>query len=351
MRSNRIVILTQGHTNPITAKTAWAVLRYRGGDVAALFDTTQAGKTAGELMGVGGDTPIIGSLDDVDSPDALLIGIAPMGGKLPAEWKPIILSAIARGMEIVSGLHDFLSNDEQLVAAAEQHGVQLVDIRKNNERDVSNRLDLREDCLRIHTVGHDCSIGKMVASVEVANELKRQGQDAKFVATGQTGIMIEGDGCPIDCVVSDFVNGAIEKQILAQQHHDILVIEGQASLAHPRYSAVTAGLLHGCVPHGMIMVFEAGRTTVSGMPHIPLTPLPKLIAAYENLAALHMPSKVIGLAMNGRLLDAQQAEEHRQRVQDETGLVVCDVFRDGAGPLAAEVVKLRAELFGTAVSA
>ena len=350
MRSKRIVILTEGHTNPITAKTAWAVLRYRGGDVVALFDTTQAGKTAGELMNVGGDIPIIGSLDDVAEPDALLIGIAPMGGKLPTEWKSIIVSAIERGMTIISGLHDFLSNDKDLVAAAEQHGVELVDIRKNNERDVSNRLDLREDCLRIHTVGHDCSIGKMVTSVELTNELKRQGQDAKFVATGQTGIMIEGDGCPVDCVVSDFVNGSIEKQILANQHHDILVIEGQASLAHPRYSAVTAGLLHGCLPHGMILVFEAGRKTVSGMPHIPLTPLPKLIQAYENLAALHMPSKVIGLAMNGRLLTPEQAEDERKRVQDETGLVVCDVFRDGSEPLAAAVMNLRAEMFGTPVA-
>lgn len=350
MRCNRIVILTQGHTNPITAKTAWAVLRYRGGDVVALYDTTQAGKTAGELMKVGGDTPIIGSLDEVEKPDALLIGIAPMGGKLPAEWKAIVLSAIERGMTIISGLHDFMSNDQDFVAAAQKHGTEIIDVRKNNERDVSNRLDLREDCLRIHTVGHDCSIGKMVTSVEVTNELKRQGHDAKFVATGQTGIMIEGDGCPVDCVVSDFVNGAIEKQILAQQHHDILVIEGQASLAHPRYSAVTAGLLHGCVPHGMIMVFEAGRKTVSGMPHIDLTPLPKLIQAYENLAALHMPSKVIGLAMNGRLLDAEQAEEYRKQVQDETGLVVCDVFRDGPGPLAAEILKLREELFGTPVA-
>jgi hypothetical protein len=98
--------------------------------------------------------------------------------------------------------------------------------------------------------------------------LKARGYDAKFIATGQTGIMIEGDGCPVDCVVSDFVNGAIEKQILANQHHDVLVIEGQGAISHPRYSAVTLGLLHGCVPHGLILVYEAGRHTVLGMDYV-----------------------------------------------------------------------------------
>ncbi len=151
--------------------------------------------------------------------------------------------------------------------------MEIHDVRKNNERDVANRRNLREDCLRIHTVGQDCSVGKMLASVEITLGLKARGHDAKFVATGQTGIMIEGDGCPVDCVVSDFVNGAVEKLVLANQHHDILVVEGQGSLSHPRYSAVTLGLLHGCVPHGMIMVYEAGRRTCYGMDYVPLTPL------------------------------------------------------------------------------
>src|SRR5690606_22494457 len=184
----------------------------------------------------------------------------------------------------------------------------------------------------------------------IARELQRQGHDAKFVATGQTGIMIEGDGCPVDCVVSDFVNGAVEKLILANPHHDILRFEGQGSLAHPRALAVTAGLLHGCLPHGMIMVYEAGRKTINGMPHVPLTPLPKLIEAYETLASLHMPSRVIGVALNGRLLSDDQAAAERERVSSELGLVVCDVFRDGAAPLVAEVVKLQQQLFGKPVA-
>jgi uncharacterized NAD-dependent epimerase/dehydratase family protein len=346
MSDRRIVILTDGHTNPLTAKTATSVVRYKPQDVIALYDTTQVGKTSGDLLGVGGDIPVIGNLADAKSPTTLLIGIAPQGGKLPPPWKKVVLEAIDRGMEIVSGLHDFLSDDPDIKARAAEKGVTVYDVRKNNERDVAKRKDLREDCLRIHTVGQDCSVGKMVASIEIVKELESRGHDAKFVATGQTGIMIEGDGCPVDCVVSDFVNGAVEKLILANQQHDILLFEGQGSLAHPCYSAVTAGLLHGCLPHGMVMVYEAGRKAVNGMPHIPLQPLGKLVEVYEAMASLHLPAKVIGVAMNTRLLTAEETEAEREKVERELGLPVCDVYRHGAGVLADAVLKLQAELFG-----
>src|SRR6185503_19118560 len=211
MSERRIVILTDGRTTPTSAKTASCVVRYKPEEVVALLDTTQPGKTAGELLGVGGSIPVVANLADAPSANTLLIGIAPSGGKLPPAWREILLEAIERGMNIVSGLHDFLSSDPEFAAAAAKRGVQIHDVRKNNERDVANRLNLREDCLRIHTIGQDCSVGKMLASVELAIALKKRGYDAKFVATGQTGIMIEGDGCPVDCVVSDFVNGAVEK--------------------------------------------------------------------------------------------------------------------------------------------
>ena len=345
MPQRRIVILTDGHTNPITAKTASCVVRYKPDEVVALLDTTQPGRTSQELLGVGGNIPVLAKLADGPDANTLMIGIAPSGGKLPAAWKKIILEAVERGMNIVSGLHDFISNDAEIAAAAARRGVEIHDVRKNSERDVSNRKGLREDCLRIHTIGQDCSVGKMLASVEITLGLKRRGYDAKFIATGQTGIMIEGDGCPVDCVVSDFVNGAVEKLLLANQHHDIIVVEGQGSLSHPRYSAVTAGLLHGCVPHGMIMVYEAGRTQVHGMEHVPLTPLAKLVEAYEMLASLAMPSRVIGVAVNSRLLSAEEAERERERVRRELGVPVCDVIRNGPDDLVDAVLSLRRELF------
>jgi uncharacterized NAD-dependent epimerase/dehydratase family protein len=345
MPARRIVILTDGHTNPITAKTASCVVRYKPKEVVALLDTTQPGRTSQELLGVGGAIPVVAKLADAPDANTLMIGIAPSGGKLPEAWRKILLEAVDRGMSIVSGLHDFISNDPEIAAAAARRKVEIYDVRKNNERDVANRRGLREDCLRIHTVGQDCSVGKMLASVEITLGLKARGYDAKFIATGQTGIMIEGDGCPVDCVVSDFVNGAVEKLILANQHHDILVVEGQGSISHPRYSAVTAGLLHGCVPHGMIMVYEAGRQNVYGMDYVKLTPLARLVESYEMLASLAMPSRVIGVAVNSRLLSPDDAEKERERVRRELGVPVCDVIRHGPSDMVDAVLALRHELF------
>ena len=345
MGQRRIVILTDGRTTPTAAKTASCVVRYKPEEVVALLDTTQPGKTAGELLGVGGSIPVVAKLADAPGANTLLIGIAPSGGKLPAAWRSILLEAIDRGMNLVSGLHDFLCNDPEISAAAAKKGVEIQDVRRNNERDVSNRLNLREDCLRIHTVGQDCSVGKMLASVELTLALKKRGHDAKFIATGQTGIMIEGDGCPVDCVVSDFVNGAVEKLILANQHHDILLIEGQGSLSHPRYSAVTLGLLHGCVPHGMILVYEAGRKNVHGMDYIPLVSLKKIVEVNEMMASLAMPSKVIGVAMNSRVLSPEDAEVERERVRNELGVPVCDVIRHGPDELVDAILAYQQKLF------
>lgn len=341
----RLVILTEGHSEPITAKTAVSVIRYCPDEVVAVFDRQTPIRTAGELLGVGGEIPVIGDLDQAAGATALMIGIAPSGGRIPPTWRPIVLDAIQRGMDIVSGLHSFLQDDPEFAAAAKQHGVQLVDVRRNNERDVATREGIRDDCLRIHTVGHDCCVGKMVASIEITLGLKHAGLDAQFVATGQTGILIAGDGCPIDCVVADFVNGAAEKLIRANQQHDILLIEGQGSLAHPKYSAVTLGLLHGSMPHGLVMCYEAGRTVVHGLESFSLYSLSHLKTVYETMANLMNPCRVIGVAMNSRLLTSDQAEQERERVRQELGLPVCDVFRHGPDELVQAVIDLRTELF------
>ena len=342
--ARQLIILTEGHTEPITAKTAASVLRYKAEEVLALLDTTQTGKTAQDLLGVGRDIPVVADLDTVPDANALMLGIAPPGGRIPAAWRPIILGAIARGMDVISGLHDFLTADAEFSKAAQEKGVRLIDVRKNDERDVANRQDIRQQCLRIHTVGQDCSLGKMLVSLELSNALKSAGHDCKFVATGQTGIMIEGDGSPIDCVVADFVSGAVEKLVLANQHHEILLIEGQGSLAHPRYSGVTLSLLHGCLPHGMIMCYEVGRENVHGMEHVPLIPLAKLIEVYEKMANLMSPSKVIGVAMNSSSVSAEAAEVERERVRSELGLPVCDVIRHGPDELVQAIQAMRPEL-------
>jgi len=338
-----IVILTEGHTNPHTAKTASCLIRYRPDEVVAVLDGTQRGRTTGEVLGVGGNLPIVASLAEAPPANTLLLGIAPPGGKIPLPWRPIILEAIGRGMNIWSGLHDFVSNDAEFSAAAAAAGVQIVDVRKNNEREIARRQGLRHDCLRLHTVGHDCSIGKMVASVELTLGLKKRGVDAKFIATGQTGIMVEGDGLPLDCVVADFVSGAAEKMILQHQHHDVLVVEGQGSLVHPSYSGVTLSLLHGCCPHGLIYVYEIGRTVVTGVDHVVIPPMAHLLKMYEMMSNANFTCRILGIAVNSRRVSAEEAAAERVRVRRETGLPVCDVVRDGPDELVDAIEKFRVE--------
>jgi uncharacterized NAD-dependent epimerase/dehydratase family protein len=337
----RIIILTEGHTEPHAGKTAASVIRYRGQDVVALLDSTKAGRTSGEFLGVG-NVPIIGKLDDAPDADTLLLGIAPPGGKIPPPWRAIILDAIARRkMNVISGLHDFVGDDPEFSAAAKKTGVSIHDVRKNSEKTIARRVGLRPDCLRVHAVGHDCSIGKMVVAIEVTNGLKKRGHDAKFIATGQTGILVEGDGLPIDCVVADFVSGAAEKLILANQHHDILVVEGQGSLVHPSYSGVTLGLLHGCAPQALILCYEVGRDRVTGVESMKIPPLAEIKRINEVMSNIHQPCKVIGIGINSRRLSAAEAVKERAKIKAEFGLPACDVFRDGPDELVEAVIAFK----------
>jgi uncharacterized NAD-dependent epimerase/dehydratase family protein len=184
----------------------------------------------------------------------------------------------------------------------------------------------------------------MVVALEVQRELSARGLHAGFAATGQTGIMIAGTGVPIDCVVSDFVNGAAERLVRSMDHYDYVLVEGQGCITHPRYSAVTMGLLHGCAPDGLIMCYEVGRDTVKSLDHVPLRSLSELIRLNEALANTRHPCRVIGIAMNSRRVTADEAEAERDRVRQEFGLPVCDVLRHGAGELADASIRLKAEV-------
>lgn len=333
----KIVLLTEGYSNPHQGKTARNLLYYKHEEVLAVFDRKHAGKRSGELFGAG-DVPVIASFEDALGADTLIIGVAPPGGLLPFAFKGIIEEALKRKMNVVSGLHTYLSDDYELSRLAKENGVTIFDVRKNNENEVVNRVGINEECLRIHTVGNDSSLGKMVTSLEVAVALKKAGYDAKFVATGQTGIMIEGDGCPIDSVVGDYINGATEKLVLKNQHHKILLIEGQGSLVHPRYSSVTLGLLHGCMPHGMIMCYEVGRKFINGLDGIKIPPLKEVINVFETMANIMFPSKVIGIAINSRKVSKEEADKERIRIKEEFGLPACDVIRHGPDELVNAIL-------------
>ena len=340
----RILLLTEGRTTPLSAKTATGVIRYGRGRVVGLIDSTQAGQTAGALLGVGGDIPVCASLGQAPEADTLIIGIAPAGGALTRGMRGVIGEAIGRGMHVESGMHYFLSDDEQFVRLAKRSGATLTDLRKNTERDVARFEAFDSDCLRLHTVGNDSCVGIMLVSVELARGLAMAGCDTKFVATGQTGMMIEGDGCAVDSVVSDFVGGATERLVLAAQGHEAMVVEGQGSLANPRYSGVTMGLLHGCLPDGLVLCYEAGRTEIVGLEPMLLPPLEQIMQTFHSVANLHHPCRFIGVAINGRLLSEDAYLREKESVQKRLNLPAWDVVREGIDGLVGEALKLRLEL-------
>lgn len=340
----KIISLTEGYSNPQSAKTARNLIYYCPGEVVALFDRFNVGKNSADLLGVG-NVPVIGTLDHAKDANTLIISVALPGGKLPQSFKEIMLEAISKKMKIISCGHEFISDDKELKTAAESAGVLLTDIRKNNERDVAHRKGISSSCLRIITVGNDCSLGKMVTSLELARGLQKKNCDAKFVATGQTGILIEGDGIPIDAVVGDYINGAAEKLILQNQQHKILLIEGQASLVHPRYSSVTLGLLHGTMPHGMIMCYEVGREFVHNMPEIRIPPMEVVVQLFEKMASVMFPSKVIGFALNSKNVSDLETEKERERIKEQFGLPACDVVRHGPDELIEAIMQCKKEVF------
>lgn len=339
--NRKMVLLTWGYSNPRTAKTAAGLLRYCPEECVAVLDPDNAGRRSQEFLEAGGDTPIIGRLEEAPGARTLVMGIAPPGGRIPDAWRAVLLEAIDRGMDILSGLHDFISDDPELAAASKRKGTRITDVRKNNFRQIARRNGLNPNCLRVHTVGHDCSVGKMVVSLEVTRGLKARGVDAQFVATGQTGIMVAGSGLPLDCIVADFVAGGAEQLVLENQHHEVLLIEGQGSLVHPSYSGVTLSLLHGCLPHALIMVFEAGRTTVGGLEHVAIPRLARMRELFETMASVNQPCETLGVAMNGRRVSPAEADEIARHFEDELQLPVVDVLRQGPERLVAAVDEFR----------
>jgi uncharacterized NAD-dependent epimerase/dehydratase family protein len=194
------------------------------------------------------------------------------------------------------------------------------------------------------TVGTDCNVGKMTAQLELAVALKERGHRAQFVATGQTGIFIEGWGIAVDAVVADFIAGAAEQLVLrGARDADIVLVEGQGSLIHPGYSGVTLGLLHGCCPDALILCHQATRDFIGDYhgrePWVRIPPLPEVVDIYERAAAPVRSAKVIGISLNTFDLDDAAARAAVERASQETGLPATDPVRFGVEPLLETVVR------------
>ncbi|MFN8519365.1 MAG: DUF1611 domain-containing protein [Chloroflexota bacterium] len=339
----RYVVHAEGEFGHFSSKTAIGVIRYGQGSVVAVLDSTNAGRNVSEWLGPRHDVPIVGTLDEALAyqPTALLLGLSTAGGSIPPSWTAVMLAAVEHGLDVVSGLHELIADEPELAATATLHGVTLTDHRRPpNRRELASGRAHRPGSRVVLTVGTDASIGKMTAALELRQAARDAGLDAVFVATGQTGIMIEGWGAALDGVACDFLTGTAEWLVeQAEGMGDWVFVEGQASLDHPQYSPVTLGLLHGTTPHAMVLVHEAGRRFHLGWgrrqehPAAPLKPLTETIRSYETVASWVAPSRVLGIALRTGHLDEAEARAEIARVAAETGLTTDDPVRFGAGRL------------------
>ncbi|MBI1723010.1 MAG: DUF1611 domain-containing protein [Gemmatimonadetes bacterium] len=341
MPDPRFLIIAEGAFGPETSKTANSAVRYLPERVVGVLDSKASGRTCQEVLGFGDAIPVVRTIDEgfALNPTAVLIGIAPAGGQLPAEWRGWILASIDRGLDVWSGLHTYLASDAEFASRAAAKGVALKDLRRPPPKlSVSDGKAKSVDALVVLSVGSDCNVGKMTAQLQLARGLEARGLRTRFAATGQTGILIAGWGIAVDAVVADFIGGAAEQLVLeAAPDADVVLVEGQGSLIHPGYSGVTLGLLHGSCPKGMILCHQSSREFIgdySGRtPWLRIPPLGELVRLHEYAAAPVQPSKVLGIALNTYDLSHAEAEAAVARAAAETGLPATDPVRFDPAPL------------------
>lgn len=338
----RMLILTEGKLGVFKSKTGVSVMRYRRQDCLGVLDSAFAGQQIEDCLPGTGITglPIFASVAEAlgHKPDAVLIGIAPTGGALPPAMRRHVTDALRQGLAIVSGLHTILSEDPELVDLAAQHNARLHDLRLIGpiER-VARALARNTRCKRVLTVGIDCNVGKMVTSLELRRAAVEAGLDAAFVATGQTGIMIEGWGLAIDHAISDFTAACAEMLVQRVADRQIAFVEGQGSITNPSYSGVTLSLLHGTCPDAMVMVVRPDRVAHNDWPDCPIAPVEVQIALYEQILAPLHPGKVVAVAVNTHGMSAEDAQARVRELSARTGLPAADPIRHGCCELLAAV--------------
>jgi uncharacterized NAD-dependent epimerase/dehydratase family protein len=271
---------------------------------------------------------------------SIIVGIAPTGGILPPHWVAELSAAADAGLDVVSGLHTRLTSIPDLVQAAARRGVRLIDVRHSDAMHgaASGR---KRGGKRVLTVGTDCALGKKYTALALAKNLRSRGIAATFRATGQTGIMISGEGIAIDAVIADFIAGAAEQLSPdnAPDHWD--VIEGQGSLFHPAYAGVTLGLLHGSQPDAIVLCHDPLRRTIDEYPDFPIPDLQVVIDDYLRAGRLtNAAIRCVGLSINSSSLSDADCADYFARLTAELGLPVCDPVRTGVDALAGALLGL-----------
>ncbi|MGD1807619.1 DUF1611 domain-containing protein [Dapis sp. BLCC M126] len=346
IQNGKIAILLHNGIQGLHGKTGLSLLRYSQAEIVAVIDSQSAGKSLPELTKIHRDIPIVASVAEAIAfhPEILVIGIAPSGGALPDECFGEIKAAVASGLSVVNGLHTPLAHHPDILPLL-RHTQWIWDVRQEPEGLTIGSGKARTlSCRRVLTVGTDMAIGKMSTSLELNTTAQHRGLNSKFLATGQAGLMIAGDGIALDAVRVDFAAGAVEQIIMEFGNtHDLLIVEGQGSLLHPG-STATLPLLRGIQPTDLILVHRANQTHIRNHPQILIPPLPIVVQLYEMVAGMGgalQPARVRGIAMNTFHLDEVAAKKAINQVETETALPCTDPVRFGADLLLDAVMSIK----------
>jgi uncharacterized NAD-dependent epimerase/dehydratase family protein len=330
------LVLIGDLTDPTYAKTGFGLVQW------------QPDRVSGQLRYAGCTLDL--GVPDMTVPEAvkagvksLVIGVAPIGGTVPDKWWDSIEEAAKAGLDIVCGLHFKLAEIPAVAAAAEASGARLIDVRTPPEN-LPIGTGVKRSGRRVLTVGTDCAIGKKYTALALHQALQEAGINSTFRASGQTGIMLAGEGVPIDAVVADFISGAAE--LISPDNDDDHwdVIEGQGSLFHPGYSGVSLGLLHGSQPDAFVLCHDATRKVVSGWEQYPLPTIGEAIDQHVLLGSRTNPDiRCVGISINTSKLSAAKRTAYLAEMCAETGLPCVDPLIDGCGEIADHIKQLYME--------
>ena len=333
----RLAILTEGALDIYRNKTAMGLLRFRPEDVVCVIDSKHAGADVRQLCGIDAKIPVVGDIHAAIRLGIqwLVIGVNTPGGFLPNSLRPQVYEAIRNRVGVISGLHESVNGDPNLVALSARYAVELVNLRATpDDRMVSTGKARGTKAHRMLVVGTDANIGKTTVALTMErylNKVHAPKSKARFVSTSQDGILLSGRGVAIDRMISDFAGGMVENLVLHDDQDadaDILVIEGQNSICSPCYSGTALSILHGSCPDSMILCHNPTRTKLRHT-DAPMPSLATFIMLYEEILAPIHPGKIVAIALSTLEMSAEEAAAAIRAVAQETGMPVADPIRDG----------------------
>ncbi|UCE80429.1 MAG: DUF1611 domain-containing protein [Methanobacteriota archaeon] len=346
------IILCEGGFGTPAGKTAAGLIRHSlRFKIVGIVDSTQAGKDAGEVIdGKRNEIPVFSSVRDAlsklpEKPEFMIIGIATIGGMLPEEFRQPVKDAIEGGVNMMSGLHEWLADDEELSTLAAKSGVTLHDIRRepplkklHKYKDLVRKLN----CVRIPVLGTDAAIGKRTTAITLTKAMNDRGIKTTFVATGQTGLM-QGSkyGIPLDAIRGDYVVGELEHAIVTayeEEKPQLIIIEGQGAMSHPAYVTGSRAIISASQPQTVVLQHAPGRrfrSYTDDVPHLPIG----TIEQESELIRVFGGCDVIGITINPESLEREDVVRVIAEYEQKYGLPTCDVLADGPGKIVDAIVK------------